>query len=105
MVLPSTNEVRAWAQVATTSLTDAQLDQIIAAEAEQLQLLCTWGDDTWPSSLAQSLLRRCAREAAARALPLGLSGDTGGEYAPVRIPNYDAEISRLEQPYRKAVLG
>ena len=50
--------------------------------------------------LAQALLRRCGREISARQLPLGLSADMAGEYAPVRLPAYDVEIERLEAPYR-----
>lgn len=98
--VPTVSEVRAWSQVTAQSLSDVQIQQILDAETELQTAACVWADGEYPFALAQALLRRCAREIGSRQLPLGLSADTGGEYAPVRLPNYDVEIERLEAPYR-----
>lgn len=97
--IPSVQEVRDWSQVTAASLTDQQVQQVIDTEASLQAAYCTWVGD-YPPALAQAMLRRSARELAARQLPLGLSADTSGEYAPVRLPNFDAEIERLEAPFR-----
>lgn len=99
--VPDVAAVRSWASVTAQSLSDDQIQQIIDAELA-LQGACTVyvSADDYPAALAQALLRRCSRQISSRQLPLGLSADTGGEYAPVRLPNYDAEIERLEGPYR-----
>lgn len=101
-VPPSPAEARAWAQVSTTSLSDDQLELIIDAEVQLQAEECSWdGEEAYPSALQQSLYRRVGRATAARALPLGVVGDTAGEYAPVRLPNYDVEISRYERRWRR----
>jgi hypothetical protein len=100
--LPDVTTVRGWANVTAQSLTDEQIEQIIDAEAALQGAVCRYAsaNGDMPAALAQALLRRCAREISARQLPLGLTADTSGEYAPVRLPNFDAEINRLEAPYR-----
>lgn len=91
--------VRAWAGVTVQSVSDEQIQQIIDAEMDLQAASCVWGD-LYPAALAQAVLRRCSREIGARQLPLGVTADTSGEYAPMRLPSYDAEIERLEAPYR-----
>jgi hypothetical protein len=98
--VPTVPDVRAWSNVTAQSVSDVQMQQILDAETALQAASCVWADGDYPSALAQSLLRRCAREIGSRQLPLGLSADTGGEYAPVRLPSYDVEIERLEAPYR-----
>jgi hypothetical protein len=105
-VVPDVATVRAWATVSAQSLDDEQMQQIINAE-QVLQAAVTRyaapldaPADYLPDALVQALLRRCSRTISARQLPLGLSADTTGEYAPVRLPSYDAEIERLESPYK-----
>jgi len=98
--VPTVQDVRDWANVTAQSLTDAQLQQILDTEVALQAASCAWLPAEYPVPLAQAVLRRCARETAARQLPLGLSADTSGEYAPVRLPNFDAEIERLEAPFR-----
>jgi len=97
--IPDVVAVRSWASVTAQSLSDEQLQQIVDAETALQAACCTYSDD-YPAALAQALLRRCAREISARQLPVGLSADTSGEYAPVRLPSFDVEIERLEAPYR-----
>lgn len=58
-----------------------------------------------PADLAEALLRRCQRNLALRALPLGLtdvSGDAGNRSF---VPGSDPEVRRLEAPYRRLVVG
>jgi len=97
--LPDVSDVRSWASVTAQSLTDVQLQQILDAETELQAAYCVV-PEVYPASLGQALLRRCARTISARQLPVGLSADTSGEYAPVRLPSFDVEIERLEAPYR-----
>lgn len=97
---PDVAAVRAWSNVSAQSLSDAQLQQIVDAETALQDVMCPTTAPDYPPSLAQALLRRCAREIGSRQLPLGLTADTSGEYAPVRLPNFDAEIERLEASYR-----
>ena len=96
---PTVQDVRDWATVSAQSLTDAQIQQILDAETS-LQASACLVPEAFPSALAQALLRRCSREIGARQLPLGLTADTSGEYSPIRLPSWDAEIERLEGPYR-----
>ena len=96
--------VRAWAGISPTSITDAQLQQVIDAESA-LQAACCrvpvdpWGANPQPAALVQALYRRCARQVSARSLPLGYLNDVA-EFGPVKLSSYDAEIERLEAPYR-----
>lgn len=60
---------------------------------------------TYPAALARALLRRCQREVAVRAVPLGALGIEGNEYGPTALPRWDAEIVRLEASYRIAVVA
>lgn len=104
--IPTITDVRAWANVSAQSVSDAQIQQILDAETELQSVSCVWADATeYPSALAQALLRRCARQIGGRQLPLGLTADTSGEYAPVRLPNYDVEIERLEAPFRNIAVA
>jgi hypothetical protein len=97
--IPTVADVRAWSSVSTASLTDDQVQAIVDTETA-LQAASCLVPAAYPAPLAQAVLRRCAREIAARGLPLGMAGDTTGDYAPVRLPSFDAEIERLESPYR-----
>lgn len=60
---------------------------------------------TYPAALARACLRRCQREVAARAVPLGAFGIEGNEYGPTALPRWDAEIVRLEASYRIPVIA
>ncbi len=98
----TTADVRAWAGISLTSITEEQLQQVLDAETQLQALYCTVppDDGARPPALVQALYRRCAREVSARSLPLGYLSDTS-EYGPVKLASYDAEIERLEGPYRK----
>lgn len=95
---PTIIDVRAWTGVPANVLTDAQCQAILDAELTLQAMYCDVPTD-YPKTLWQAALRRCAREIAARGLPLGLTaGDV--EYGPIRYPMIDPEIERLEGPYR-----
>lgn len=99
---PSLQQVRAWIGVPPTTLDDAQLQTVLDAETGAQAQLCNV--DPWVAQLTQALYRRVGREVAAMALPLGvLSADP--ELGGGILPRYDAEIERLERPFRKVVLG
>lgn len=55
--------------------------------------------------LAEALLRRCQRNLAMRALPIGLTDVQGDADTRSYVPSSDPEIRRLEGPFRKLVLG
>lgn len=99
--VPTLTDVRAWTQITPTQLSDEQLQQILNAETSTQEQLCY--TLLYDPALAQALLRRCARHIAARAVPLGLL-DTG-DYGPTALRRYDAEIDRLEGPWRIMVIG
>jgi hypothetical protein len=111
---PTVDEVRAWIGAHPDEITDAQLAVILQSEIEIQAAYCVFipaivPNDEIPTPMYQALLRRCAREVAARGVPLGSlpapQTGVGAEYgvAGVRIlPRYDAEIDRLEAPYRVA---
>jgi hypothetical protein len=98
--------VRAWCQVSSTSLSDDQLTLIIAAELALQASVATLAASApaYPPELEQALYRRCARQIAARGLPLGQLGDAA-EYGPLRLAGFDAEIERLEDPYVPVVVA
>jgi hypothetical protein len=60
----------------------------------------------YDADLYEALLRRCQRNLALRSLPLGLTdvSDTS-EGGRSYIPSRDVEITRLEGPFRKWVVG
>jgi len=94
--VPSLAEVRTWLKVSTSSVSDDVLTDILAAEIANQQKACrldpaaTDLDD----DLVGALYRRCARQVAARGVPLGIVADA--EFGPMRLTTIDAEIERLE---------
>lgn len=114
MGFPAVSDVRAWCQISAASLTDAQLQQVVDAEQANQALYCrvpTTGDppvldpSSWPAALSQAIYRRVAREVAGRGVPLGLVGDPASEAGALRLATFDAEVERLEGPYRMVVFG
>jgi hypothetical protein len=101
---PDLAAVRAYIQVPATALSDADLERIMAAAADDQDSRCTFPADTYPSPLEQAWLRRIQREVSARNLPLGMVG-LETEYGPQRIPAYDALVAEHELPYRTQVVG
>lgn len=60
------------------------------------------GWETHPKPLREAVMRRCARNLAARKMPLGVEAS---EFAMIRLASKDSEINRLEGPYRRASVG
>lgn len=75
----------------------------LAAQADVCRLPA---DGAYPAPLAEALGRRVAHNLALRALPLGVSANiTDSAVATTRVGGLDAEVARLEAPYRKVVFG
>ena len=111
--VPDLEQVRAWVQVPATQISDDDLQQILDAELAIQARTCRLPPDpdaegteaTYPAALARACLRRCQRQVAARAVPLGMVGADASEYGPVNLPSWDAEVGRLEASYRQVVVA
>jgi hypothetical protein len=105
--------VRAYVKVPATSLTDEELQRMLAACTADQVARCAVPDpledpggyDLAEAALDQALLRRVQREIAARVLPLGMVGLDAAEYGPQRLPYFDSLIEEHERGYRMVVLG
>jgi len=85
-----------------------QVSSAYAAErAAQASVCNVPGEDaTWPGDLAEALARRVAHNLALRSLPLGLqSAMSEMAIATTRVGGTDAEVRRLEGPWRRRVVG
>ena len=96
--------VRAYLKVPATTLSDADLQRMLDASADDQAARCAWSDP-YPDALAQALLRRVQREVAARNLPLGMVGLDAAEYGPQRLPYLDSVVEEHERAYRIQVLA
>jgi len=111
--IPDLAMVRAYLRVPATVLSDEDLERMRMAALTDQVARCTWPgldtpeaeDDAYPDALAQALLRRIQREAAAKNLPLGMVGLDGAEYGPQSLPMFDALISEHEKAYRRQVMA
>lgn len=99
---PDLEAVRAWIGVSATVMPDDQLQTVLDAELAAQAQVCQV--EPWADQLTQAIYRRVGREVAAMGLPLGtLAPDS--EYGGAQLPRYDAEVERLERPFRLVVLG
>ncbi len=103
---PDLGQVRQWVNVPATVFSDDMLQGVLNAERDKQAAYCLipTDADAFPAALTQALYRRVAREVAARGMPLGLTGD-GIEYAPARLPNWDAQIEFHEAAYRVTAIA
>jgi hypothetical protein len=63
-------------------------------------------DGSYPPALVEALGRRVAHNLALRALPLGVQANVSDySVATTRVGGMDAEVRRLEGPYRKMLIG
>lgn len=83
-----------------TSASDAQITSALAAEAAAQRQVCEV-PAAYPADLREALLRRVARNLAARAVPVATWTSFEGGVATTRVPQNDPEVVRLEGPYRK----
>lgn len=86
-----------------TSATDEAITEALAAEAANQRKAC-YVDDYGPD-LAEALKRRVAKNLAARAVPIASTTTFDGGTTQARVQRYDAEVTRLESPYRRIVVG
>lgn len=102
MPTPTLDDVRTWTQVPASAVDDASLQHVLNAESDLQAAQCDVTSDS--DALYQALLRRCARHLAARGVPLGITGDSelGAQQ---QLQTWDAEVQRLERPYRLQVLA
>lgn len=88
-----------WGTPEITSAYTAEL----AAQADVCRLPV---DGAYPAPLVEALGRRVAHNLALRGLPLGVSANiTDSAVATTRVGGLDAEVARLEAPYRKVLFG
>lgn len=90
----------AWDELTVTSAFDAE-------KAAQAGACTVPADDaTWPADLIEALFRRVAHNLAVRALPLGVQASISeAAIATTRVGGTDAEVRRLELPYKRRFLG
>lgn len=99
--MPTTDDCVHYMQ--TSSYTTADVADALAAERAAQRARC--GErEPYPPDLRQALLRRVQRNLAMRRLPLAVNfGDADG--GPLVLPGRDPEVRRLENPYRRLVVG
>jgi hypothetical protein len=100
---PTLAEIRSWLKVAATTLPDAELEVIAAAE-QAAQARLDWGAGDLPADALAAFYRRCSRHANAKGIPLGIVY-ADAEYGTVRVGNIDNEIVRLEAAYVSPVVA
>lgn len=87
---------------ANLSESDAEIQAALDAEYAAQAVRCRI--DPYTADLAEALKRRVARNLAARRVPLATyTAFEGGGGTSTRVPTNDAEITRLERPYRRMV--
>ncbi|HYF74137.1 MAG TPA: hypothetical protein VD864_15000 [Nocardioides sp.] len=83
----------------SSSWGDADVADALQAELAAQETKCRIPAG-WPADIKHALFRRVQRNLAMRNLPLGLTTpDADGQRD--RVPGWDAEIRRLEGPYRR----
>jgi hypothetical protein len=99
---------------ADSSWTEEQVSSAFAAEKAAQAKVCRVPvasetpetDPDWDADLVEALFRRVAHNLALRALPLGLQATiTDGAALANQVGGTDAEVRRLEKPFRKLVFG
>lgn len=88
-----------WGPLEVQGAFDAELN----AQADACRLPV---DGSYPPALVEALGRRVAHNLALRALPLGVQATVSDmAVATTRVAGMDAEVRRLEGPYRKMLIG
>lgn len=110
MPIPTQAEVKAYLDAAdlTGGWADATIGEALDAETAAQAKRCKVpaAADPWPSDLADALKRRVAHNLALRPLPLGLQASLSeSAVVTTRVGGLDAEVRRLEAPYRRVVVG
>lgn len=104
-VVPTVAEVQAYlASAGPQSWPQADVAGALAAELAAQARTCRIPAE-YPADLREALYRRVARNLAARAVPVASFTAFEGGATSTRVPMKDAEMSRLEAPYRRMVVG
>jgi hypothetical protein len=106
MAAPDLTEVRTYIGN-EGSWTDEEIGAALLAEKAAQAARCNVpaDDAAWPADLAEALKRRVHRNLVMRGLPLGLSTSMSEATVAVTKVGMDAEITRLEAPHRKWLVG
>ena len=102
MSVPTIGEVQEYLGETSYGLSDivGALVAEQAAQAARCKLPTVYPDD-----LREALLRRVARNLAARSIPVATFTSFEGGGTSSRVPTVDPEILRLEAPYRRLTVG
>lgn len=109
---PSLDQVKTYLGTGS-SWTDDQIQAALDAETAAQARVCKIPEDLdpaspqpYPSDLAEAVLRRVAHNLALRNLPLGLQASiTDMAVATNQVGGTDAEVKRLERPWKRLVCG
>lgn len=91
-----------------SSWTESEVSSAFDAEKAAQAKVCRvpLDADAWPADLAEALFRRVAHNLALRNLPLGIQASVSEmSVQNTRVGGTDAEVRRLEAPYRRVVVG
>ena len=114
---PDLAAVKAYLDLADGLADDAEISSALAAETAAQAAVCTIpvvpvdpddpdAGDVYADDIAEALFRRVAHNLALRGLPLGVQASLADGYvATNRVGGTDAEVRRLEAPYRKLVIA
>lgn len=108
---PDPTEVSEYLAETGGSWSEAQITAALAAEIVDQANRCRFpvdvdGAPTYDAALREALLRRVAHNLAVRAVPLGVQATvTEGAALSTYVGGTDAEVRRLEAPYRKLVVA
>lgn len=98
------DDLKVYLGPAAAQYTDPVLASVIASEASA-QATRVQSQYLMFEDVLEALKRRCQRALALRALPLGLTDASGDSGDRAYVPGQDAEIRRMEAPYRRIVVG
>ena len=103
--LPTSAETQQYLQaLGATSYGLPDIAAALAAETAAQRSRCRI-PAAYPLDLREALLRRVARNLAARGVPIATYTSFEGGGTSARVPMQDAEIVRLEAPYRRRAVG
>lgn len=103
--LPTAAQVEAYLSTSgATSAPIATIAEALAAETDAQRRRCDI-PPAYPNDLAEALKRRVARNLAARSVPIAQVTTFEGGTSSARVTRYDAEVDRLEGPFRKVVVA
>ncbi|WP_395691793.1 hypothetical protein [Nocardioides sp.] len=95
-------DVRNYLGASVAAWSDEDLELALRAEGAAQDARCRYPTEEPAYDLREALCRRVAVNLARRGLPLGMQAT---EVGAARLSTTDPEIRRLEQPYRKVLVG